>query len=274
MTYYKFQFTVSPLEPFGALLQAQLGEMLFETFVDTPDGFEAYIAEKDWDESITSIALEGFPDVAVSYTKALVKDQNWNEEWEKNFNPITIGDCHIRATFHPSLPDFKYEIVINPKMSFGTGHHQTTTMMLQLIQELEVKEQDVLDMGAGTAVLAILAKMKGSAKTTAIDIDEWAYENAVENVALNGFEDIVVKQGGAECLGSEKYNHIFANINRNILLADIQNYVKVLHPGGRLLLSGFYREDIPLIQAECEKYGLAFETKKNIDNWVAVQFKY
>lgn len=273
MIYYKYHFSVNPVEPFSSLLQAQLGNMLFESFVDTPDGFDAYIAEKDMPLKVENIRLEGFPKVEVSYTKEKVEDQNWNEEWEKNFDPISIGDCHIRATFHPESTGFKHEIVIDPKMSFGTGHHQTTTMMVQFILEMDLKEKSILDMGAGTAVLAILSKMKGAGRTLAIDIDEWAYENAKENVHLNGYNDIAVEIGGAELLGTQSFDVILANINRNILLNDIKYYTRVLNKGGEILFSGFYQEDIPYIQQECEKNNLTFLEKKNINNWAALKFK-
>ena len=274
MIYRKYEYTVDPLEPFRDLMIAQLGEAGFESFEHTEKGFIGFIPEASVVEDSALDHLEGFAEVKVSFAQEVVEDKNWNEEWESNFEPITIdGKCHIRATFHPGQPDFDYEIVIDPKMSFGTGHHQTTSMMVSLALEIDFEGLDVLDMGAGTAVLAILAGMKNASDITAIDIDEWAYNNALENVALNGLDRIVVKQGGAELLGKATYDLIFANINRNILLEDIPAYCDVLRKGGRLLLSGFYKEDIPAISARCSEFGLVFEKEKNIDNWVALQFK-
>ncbi|MCT4622602.1 MAG: 50S ribosomal protein L11 methyltransferase [Schleiferiaceae bacterium] len=274
MNYFKLSFSLDPIEPFRDILIAQLGDLQFESFVETETGFDAYIAQDLWSDDWNLNEVDRFPDVQVSYSKELVQDQNWNEEWEKNFDPILIGDeCYIRATFHEAMPQFPYEIVITPKMSFGTGHHQTTTMMVQLALEMGFDAKDVLDMGAGTAVLAILAGMKGAKDITAIDIDEWAFENAKENVAMNGYEKIKVFLGGAEVLGNENYDIIFANINRNILLEDIPAYTQVLNTRGKLLLSGFYQEDIPLIQDKCASVGLKLEKSKNIDNWAALQFE-
>ena len=274
MTYYKCDFRINPILPFRDILIAQLGDLGFESFVETETGFDAYVAKDLWSDDWNLNSVDGFAEVAVEYSKTLIEDQNWNEEWEKNFDPILIGkECYIRATFHEPEPSFPYEIVIEPKMSFGTGHHQTTTMMVQLALEMDFKGKQVLDMGAGTAVLAILAGMKGAEPITAIDIDEWAFENAKENVEMNGFGNIKVEMGGAELLGSEQFDVIFANINRNILLEDIPSYVKVLKSNGSLLLSGFYKEDIPLIEEKCKSCGLIFEKSKNIDNWVALQFK-
>ena len=273
MVYYKCNFTVSPAIPFSDILIAQLGNLGFESFVETQTGFDAYVAQELWRDDWNLTSVDGFDDVKVSFTKELIKDQNWNEEWEKNFDPIAIKDqCYIRATFHPAKEKYPYEIVITPKMSFGTGHHQTTTMMIELVLETDFENKSVLDMGAGTAVLAILAGMKGAKPITAIDIDEWAFENAIENVAMNGFENIEVLMGGAELLGSKTYDIIFANINRNILLADIPAYADVLNRGGKLLLSGFYKEDIELIEEKCNASGLIFKKKKNIDKWVALEF--
>lgn len=274
MNYYKCDFRISPILPFRDILIAQLGDLGFESFVETETGFDAYVAKELWNDDWNLNSVDGFYEVKVEYSKELIEDQNWNEEWEKNFDPILIGqECYIRATFHKPEPSFPFEIVIEPKMSFGTGHHQTTTMMVQLALEMEFEGKQVLDMGAGTAVLAILAGMKGAEPITAIDIDEWAFENAKENVTMNGFGNIKVEMGGAELLGPENFDLIFANINRNILLEDIPAYVEVLKADGRLLLSGFYKEDIPLIEEKCKSCGLIFEKSKNIDNWVALQFK-
>ena len=198
---------------------------------------------------------------------------NWNEEWEKNFEPIVIADaCAVRAPFHKPF-NVQYEIVIEPKMSFGTGHHETTFMMLQFILENTFEGKTVLDMGCGTAVLAILAEMRGASKVDAIDIDDWCVENSEENVLRNHCKYISVKLGDASVLPtSETYDTIIANINRNILLNDMEIYSKGLKMGGELYLSGFYKEDLPIIIECCNKLGLQFVENKEKNNWIAAKF--
>jgi ribosomal protein L11 methyltransferase len=208
----------------------------------------------------------------IEYNQNEVPQTNWNAEWEKNFSPIQVDDLvSIRAPFHEN-PNLKYDIVIEPKMSFGTGHHETTHMMVQHLLQLDLENKKVLDMGCGTGILAIFAEMKGAKPLDAIDIDNWCYENSVENVTRNNCKNISVYEGDAALLVDKKYDVIIANINRNILLMDMKVYTNCLQEGGILLLSGFYEQDIPVIDAEVIKYGLKLEKFIQRNNWVALKY--
>ena len=203
-----------------------------------------------------------------------MEDKDWNEEWEKNyFQPIHIGnECQIRASFHPEEPGFRHNILIDPKMAFGTGNHETTYLMIQAMLASDLKGQEVLDMGCGTAVLAILAHQQGAKRIVAIDIDEWAYNNALENIHLNQAEEIQVLLGGAERIaGTETYDTILANINRNILLHDIHHYAQALKEGGQLIMSGFYEEDCPMLEAECRQWGLEPIDRASRNKWTRMR---
>lgn len=257
------------------LLADELGEIGFESFTQTDEGMTAFIQASLYDRAKMEARLADFPlpDVSFSFTEQLVEGRDWNEEWEKNyFQPIRIGkECVIRASFHEAEEGFKHTILIDPKMAFGTGNHETTRLMLERILTLEPEGKELLDMGCGTAVLAILAKMKGASRVVAIDIDEWAYQNALENIALNRTESIEVLLGGAEQLqGMAPFDIIFANINRNILVRDMGEYAKVLKVGGVLFLSGFYEEDIPVIAAACRENGLTADSHTQENRWVSV----
>jgi len=271
--YIEYNFTVSPLQPGTEILIAQLGLVNFESFVETEKGVKAYIQKMDWKESILNdIQILESDEFEISHIKSEIDQINWNAEWENNFHPIEVNeDCAVRAPFHQPF-HVKYEIVIEPKMSFGTGHHETTYMMLQHILENDFKDKSVLDMGCGTAVLAILAEMRGASKIDAIDIDEWCYENSVENVERNACTKISVFQGDVSLLTTKKYDSIIANINRNILLQDMEAYCNCLDKRGELYLSGFYKEDLPLITSTCTKLGLSFVTNKVKNNWIAAKF--
>ena len=208
----------------------------------------------------------------IQYTKNEVEQTNWNAEWEKNFKPIQVDDLvSIRAPFHEN-PHLKYDIVIVPKMSFGTGHHETTHMMVQHLLALDLENKKVLDMGCGTGILAIFAEMKGANPVDAIDIDAWCYENSLENIARNNCSHITVFEGDSALLIDKKYDVIIANINRNILLEDMNIYANCLHENGVLLLSGFYQEDISMIDAEVSKYNLKLESFIERNNWVALKY--
>jgi len=208
----------------------------------------------------------------IQYTKNEVEQTNWNAEWEKNFKPIQVDDLvSIRAPFHEN-PHLKYDIVIVPKMSFGTGHHETTHMMVQHLLALDLENKKVLDMGCGTGILAIFAEMKGANPIDAIDIDAWCYENSLENIARNNCSHITVFEGDSTLLIDKKYDVIIANINRNILLEDMNIYANCLHENGVLLLSGFYQEDISMIDAEVSKYNLKLESFIERNNWVALKY--
>ena len=271
--YLEFQFKIHPPAPASEILIAELGSLGFESFVENEDGVTAYILKEEFNENmLTEVRILDSDEFKISYSSSEIQQVNWNEEWEKNFQPIVVDDiCSVRAPFHPK-PETEFDIVIEPKMSFGTGHHATTHMMIQFILKNEWKGKSVLDMGCGTGVLAILSSQKGANPVEAIDIDNWCYLNSLENIERNNVPEISVKEGGAELLGEKKYDVIIANINRNILLNDMQKYVSVLQPDGDLYLSGFYKGDIPIIQEACEKLGLKFQENLEKDKWVAVKF--
>ncbi len=272
LLYVAYEFTVSPRGPWSDVLVAQLGDAGFDSFIDTDTGVTAYILKSlDHDNVLDHVDLMQFDGCSIAFAKADVPPTNWNHEWEKNFEPIIVDNrCEIRAPFHESR-GLDYEIIIEPKMSFGTGHHQTTHMMLQYLLTHDLKDLHVLDMGSGTGVLAIMAKMRGATSVDAIDIDTWCYENALENVARNHVDSVQVILGGAEQLQGKLYDFIIANINRNILLEDIPAYEHVLKSGGTLLLSGFYEEDITVIKAACEAVNIHYDMHLTRDNWVAVK---
>lgn len=271
--YTEFTFKIEPLQPALEILIAELGDIGFESFVENEDGLTAYILTEELDEEVLAgIHILHSNEFVITYTSAEIDQVNWNIEWEKNFNPIVVDDkCSVRAPFHEK-PETEFDIIIEPKMSFGTGHHATTHMMLQFILKNNWEGKEVLDMGCGTGVLAILAEMKGASKVDAIDIDNWCYINTLENVERNGRSAIEVFEGGAELLQGRRYDSIIANINRNILLEDMQFYAESLNPGGQLFLSGFYTEDIPAIEAECEKFGIRLAEKLERENWAALSF--
>ncbi len=271
--YIGYQFKVSPLQPGVEILIAELGYAGFESFVETEDGATAYIQKEEWNKDILEdIQILNSDEFDITFEFNEIEQINWNEEWEKNFNPIIVDNaCAVRAPFHEKF-DTEFDIIIEPKMSFGTGHHETTHMMIQQILKNDFKDKSVLDMGCGTGVLAILAEMKGAKPLDAVDYDNWCYLNSLENVERNNCKHITVIEGDASVLKNRKYDVIIANINRNILLQDMKTYVSCLNENGMLFLSGFYNDDIPLIQKECEKYVLKFEEKLERNNWVSLKF--
>ncbi|MDF4202298.1 50S ribosomal protein L11 methyltransferase [Maribacter sp. SA7] len=271
--YIEYRFTVEPKEPASDLLIAELGEVGFESFVEEEDDVLAYIQKTEWSEGILKdLPILQNPKYKFTFDYKEIEQENWNATWEQNFQPIIVDDiCMIRAPFHEAI-NVKYDIVIEPKMSFGTGHHETTHMMLQHILQLDVKGKTVLDMGSGTGVLAILAGMRGATEIDAIDIDNWCYLNAKENVARNKMDFISVYEGDVALLEGKKYDLIIANINRNILLADLPSYAKSLNTGGVLLLSGFYTEDLEMISQKCTDLALKFEKNLERNNWVAAKY--
>ena len=271
--YIGYYFTVKPLQPATEILIAELGYAGFESFVETETGVTAYIQKEEWKENILQdIYVLTSDEFEISYTFDEIEQVNWNSEWEKNFNPIIVDNlCSVRAPFHDK-PDTQYDIIIEPKMSFGTGHHETTHMMLQHIMANDFQGKSVLDMGCGTAVLAILAEMKGANPIDAIDIDNWCYLNSIENAERNNAKNITVYEGDASLLVNKKYDTIIANINRNILLNDINTYAKCLNENGSLFLSGFYEADIPTIEKECNANGLNLKNKLKRNDWVSLHY--
>jgi ribosomal protein L11 methyltransferase len=272
--YLGYYFKVQPLQPAVEILIAQLGYAGFESFVETEQGVTAYIQKEEWKDGILDdIQILNSDEFQISFSSEEIEQTNWNEEWEKNFNPIIVDDtCSVRAPFHEK-PDTEFDIIIEPKMSFGTGHHETTHMMIQHILKNDFEGKSVLDMGCGTGVLAILAEMKGAKPLDAIDYDNWCYLNSLENVERNNGKHITVLEGDASLLPGRHYDIVIANINRNILLNDIETYVNTLNTNGLLFLSGFYKEDIPVIEAECKKHNLKHIETFERNKWVALKFQ-
>jgi ribosomal protein L11 methyltransferase len=271
--YIGYTFKVKPAQPGSEILIAELGYAGFESFVETLDGVIAYIQQSEhFDSILESINILKSEEFEITYSFETIMQTNWNAEWEKNFNPIVVGDqCAIRAPFHDPF-DVKYDIIIEPKMSFGTGHHETTHMMIEHILASDFTNKSVLDMGCGTGVLAILSKKNGAEVVEAIDIDNWCYLNSLENISRNDCAEISVLQGDASLLKGKRFDVIIANINRNILLKDLSTYVACLNENGSLFLSGFYDSDCELIESSCLKLGLKFETKRIRNSWVALKF--
>jgi ribosomal protein L11 methyltransferase len=272
--YIEYDFKISPPQPGTEILIAELGAAGFESFVENENGVQAYIQKSEWREDVLiEIFILKSSEFKITFQQKEIAQVNWNEEWEKNFDPIIVSDqCAVRAPFH-SAYNVRYEIVIEPKMSFGTGHHETTYMILNFLLEADVKNQTVLDMGCGTSVLAILASMRGATTIDAIDIDQWCVENSQENIERNNCSHINVVLGDASEISKEvKYDTIIANINRNILLNDLHIYANALKENGALFLSGFYKEDLSIITECCNKLGLKFVKNKERNNWVAAHF--
>ncbi|MDR1201053.1 MAG: 50S ribosomal protein L11 methyltransferase [Tannerellaceae bacterium] len=282
MNYYELIFTYdSTIETaiVNDILAWELGEIGFESFTETENGLSAYIREAFYNQTILEDTIASFPleNVTIRYTKNYMESKDWNDVWEKNyFQPISIGkECIIHASFHKVEPGYMYDIVIDPKMAFGTGNHETTYLMINEILPLDLKGKEVLDVGCGTAVLAILAAKKKAKRVVAVDIDEWAYRNALDNIRINQTADIEVIAGGAEQIPRlGKFDVILANINRNILLNDIKVYVPCMKKEACLFMSGFYKEDIPLIEDECKRNGLSIVSCSEKNNWVAIKTQF
>ncbi|MBE9600072.1 50S ribosomal protein L11 methyltransferase [Pedobacter sp. MC2016-24] len=277
MKYIQVTFSFTNIQEYQQdLLISDLADIGYNTFEDTDLGFAAFVDIDTYDASALHTVLAQFEgEIEYQYEVLEIEGKNWNEEWEKNFEPLIIDDlCYVRATFHEAQPKYPYEIVIDPKMAFGTGHHQTTTMMMQYILSADVAGKEILDMGCGTGILAILAAKRGAARLVAIDYDEVCYLSTLENTALNGVTNLEAIWGGKEVIPKEKYDVILANINRNILLDQIPVYDTVLKPGGFIYFSGFYESpDLELIKQACEPFGIHYVDHKKIGDWVAACFK-
>ncbi|MDA8714553.1 50S ribosomal protein L11 methyltransferase [Flavobacteriales bacterium] len=275
MNYIEVEFILDPLLPSREVLVYELGELKYESFVNIPNGIKAYIPIVDYDEDcFDSLQALKIPGLNFSYLTKEIVHENWNKLWEQDFDSIVIEDkCVIRAPFHNQPELDIMDIVISPKMSFGTGHHQTTYMIAAKLFDLELNEIDVLDMGCGTGVLAIIAKKKGANLVWAIDIEEFAYENTLENCLRNGVSDIHVLRGDASSLTKQRFHLILANINRNILLKDMQAYADVLIQDGLLILSGFYKTDFDVIHEKAINLGLVFVEMLEKEGWAMLLFK-
>ena len=276
MDYLELNCIMYPFNKWAAdIFSSMLAEAGYESFVDTETGVLAYIPMVYFnDEILKDIAnKEIFNGISIQYKKKTIKQQNWNAVWESNFQPVVVMDkCIIKAPFHDVEKTYPYEIIIEPKMSFGTGHHETTSLIIENMLELDFSGKTVLDMGCGTAVLAILASMKKAKHITAIDNDIWAYNNSRENIKKNNISNIEVLHGDASLIKGNNYDIILANINRNILLEDIKKYALCMHKGSVLILSGIYITDMDVIKSECKKNSLKFDSLREKNKWAAASF--
>jgi ribosomal protein L11 methyltransferase len=275
MNYVRCILELQPLQPATDIFIAALSELGFESFEETEQGLKAYIQESDWDEA-AFLGIPFFQNEAweVNTRWEVVEPENWNAVWERDYKPIVVrGKCVVRAPFHKEPRDTEYDIVISPKMSFGTGHHQTTRLMLDYLLDLEVTGASVLDVGTGTGVLAILCGLKGAQGITGIDIDPWSVENAIENAARNGQNEIEILEGSMDRVAGRQYDVVLANINRNALTELMPAFTGVLREGGKLLISGFYEEDLPYLKQEAAAHGLVFHSYRVSDLWTAASLE-
>ena len=274
MTFTKIIFQTN--QEFAEILTAELAEMGFDTFEETDKGVDAYIlTERYSDNAMLEMVKKYEAFASIEYKVETIEKENWNEEWEKNYDPITVDQrCRVRATFHEPDDSFKYEIVITPKMSFGTGHHATTQGMLELQLDGDFNNKSVLDVGSGTGILAIMASKLGASYVEATDIDQWCVENGLENFQLNGLQSIDYHKGAIQMLTLNKseYDVVLANINKNVLLEEMTQYANALKKGGNLYLSGFYEEDIADIKNSTDSHNLFLEKSVIKDNWAALKF--
>lgn len=274
MDYLALHITLNPVEPFRELVMAQLAEAGFESFVETEAGLEAYIQEVEYNDQETKLLIKQLgSDFSFSIRSENIPAQNWNAVWESDFKPIEVTeDCRVRAPFHEPA-HLPFELIIQPKMSFGTGHHETTWLILKNLRGMELGGLDVLDMGSGTGVLAILASKMGAASVVAIDIDDWCYENALENVELNGAVNITVEKGDVRRIGDRSFHFILANINKNVLMQDMAQYAKHLKPDGNLIISGFYEADVPDLVRKADSAGMRQTFVASRNQWAMLQFE-
>lgn len=270
----EYTFTLPTSDIQHDMLTTMLGDLGFDSFMDDDMTLKAYCNEDQRDDQAVEelLRMEVFQGVKLLNVEAM-PDKDWNELWEASYQPVVVNErCRVRAPFHEPDPGFEFDLVIEPKMSFGTANHETTAQIITLMLETDFKGKDVLDMGSGTAVLAILAKKLGAGRTVAIDNDEWAYRNAFTNCELNGINDIEIVLGDANAIGDAKYDVVLANINRNILLRDMHRYVEAMNPQAHIFFSGFYTEDLDSIKEEAARLGLRYVRHLSRNNWVAAEF--
>lgn len=279
MKYYEVIFETSPnTEIVKDVLSGVIADIGFESFVYNDNGMTAYIQQKTFSKEALDAVIADFPleNTTIRYEVRESEDKDWNKVWEDNFfTPIVIGDrCVIHSTFHKDVPSAEYDIVINPQMAFGTGHHETTSLILEELLNADLMGKSVLDMGCGTSILAILASMRGASKLLAVDIDNWCVENSKDNLVLNHITNIEVEEGDASILKDRgPFDVVIANINRNILTSDMHAYVERMNPGAVIYMSGFYVDDIPVIRAEAERNGLEFVHHNEKNRWADVMFR-
>lgn len=277
MDYQELTFTVASSEDYHQdLLIDALAQIGFDSFEEMDTGFKAYVPSSEFSQDVLNHALSFFEELFLfSYDTKFIPQTNWNEVWESNFQPIKVGDtCYIRATFHNAHPEYPYEIVIDPKMAFGTGHHQTTALMMEFMLKQDFNKKKVLDMGCGTGILAILASKLGANEVIAIDYDEVCFASTLENSALNRIDNIVALCGSKEVIPDLSFEIILANINRNILLDQIGTYAERLSNGGVLFLSGFYEgTDLNMLVEKASEFGLEYVTHQELNTWVAAQLQ-
>ncbi len=273
MDYTELTITISPFDQnITDIIADYLGGIDYESMLESDTGLKAYIPSTSFNEKVLDFSF--VPETSkVEFSHEQIAQQNWNKEWESNFKPVIVEKkCVIKAPFHTDVPKATYEIIIEPKMSFGTGHHETTSLMIEQLLKRNVKNQKVLDMGCGTAVLGILCSMKGATHVDGVDIDEWAYANSIENVERNSIKNMDISQGGIEAIPQQDYDTVIANINRNIVLNDMDTYAIVLKQNGLLLLSGFYMKDMGKILAKAMDLNFSFDGFIEKNNWVSASF--
>ena len=275
MEYTEVDIKLNPVVPFADILVAKLNQIEFESYNEDENGVKAYVQTHLLNETAVKEIISEVAELCeLTFTINKVKQENWNKKWESNFEPVYINDrCVIRAHFHADFPDVEQEIIITPKMSFGTGHHETTSLVMNEMFGIDFKDKSVLDMGSGTGVLAILAAKLGANSLIGIDFDEWAFENAEENAQLNSVDNIDFIHGDAGAIRDETFDIILANINRNIILQDIATYVGAMNEKSEILFSGFLKEDIPLILEKSEQLGLELVVSKHKNKWQMLHLK-
>ena len=276
MNYTELNLQLNPLELFGEMLTYQLGEVGFEMFEDTPQGFKAYIQTANFNNDAVLEIIEGIKEMncEVTYSIQDIPWQNWNAEWEKNYQPEIIGNkIYVRAEFHDANPSYPHEIIVQPRMAFGTGHHPTTSQVMEAMLDIDFKNKSLLDMGCGTGILAILGMQLGASSAYAIDYDPNSVDNSIENAQRNGYPQIEVALGSSELLKGKSYDIILANINRNIILNDLDKYAASLNAGGLLITSGYYTSDLSVIKNKAAEYHIDYLQHTSQNDWCCATFK-